>query len=200
LTAKDSVLTSTPQHRIEAITGAVAVHVRALRTARGWSLEELSTRSGVSKGMVVQIEAARTNPSIGTLCRIADAFGVTINRLLEEPVERVARVTDAADAPLLWQGTAGGTGRLVCGVDEPTPVELWEWHVLPGEEYASAAHQNGTREVLHILDGTLTVTVDGVDHPVRAGQTIEFQADRPHGYRNDSKRPARYVMVVAMPA
>ena len=78
---------------VETVTGAVAQHVRALRLGRGWSLDELSGRSGVSKGMVVQIEAARTNPSIGTLCRIADAFGVTIAQLLEPAADRTVRVS-----------------------------------------------------------------------------------------------------------
>src|ERR1700759_1253210 len=84
----------------DAVT-AVAQHVRALRQARGWSLDELSGRSGVSKGMVVQIEAARTNPSLGTLTRVADAFGVTIARLLEPAAERVVRLTGLQDAPML---------------------------------------------------------------------------------------------------
>src|SRR5437588_12639497 len=88
---------------VDAVT-AVAQHVRALRLARGWSLDELSGRSGVSKGMVVQIEGARTNPSVGTLCRIADAFGVTVGRLLEPGTDRTVRVTAADQAPMLWRG------------------------------------------------------------------------------------------------
>ena len=64
------------------VTTAVAQHVRALRQSRGWSLDELSGRSGVSKGMVVQIEGNRTNPSVGTLSRLADAFGVTVLSLI----------------------------------------------------------------------------------------------------------------------
>ena len=53
----------------ETVTDAVARNVREARLERGWTLEQLATRSGVSKGMVVQIEQARTNPSIGTLSK-----------------------------------------------------------------------------------------------------------------------------------
>ena len=84
----------------------VAHQVRALRLARGWSLDELAGRSGVSKGMVVQIEGARTNPSVGTLCRLADAFGVTSRDLLEVADARRVHISAAANAPVLWRGDA----------------------------------------------------------------------------------------------
>jgi transcriptional regulator with XRE-family HTH domain len=184
---------------VAALTTAVAGHVRTLRTARGWSLDELAGRSGVSKGMVVQIEGARTNPSVGTLVRIADAFGVTVARLLEPAEERAVHISSADDAPQLWRGAQGGFGRLLRGTNDPNFVELWEWHFAPGERHASADHTPGTREVLHVLAGTLTVTVDGTDHDVSQGQTIDFRADRPHTYHNQTKTSVRTVMVVAVP-
>jgi transcriptional regulator with XRE-family HTH domain len=181
------------------VTAAVAEHVRTLRLGRGWSLEELSGRSGVSKGMVVQIEGARTNPSVGTLARIAEAFGVTVARLLEPAAERVVRIADAGDAPLLWRGGYGGSGRLLVGVNEPDFVELWEWRLAPGDQHTSTDHAPGTRELLHVLAGAVTVTVDGTDFEVHDGQTIDFRADRAHAYRNDGPSVARLVMVVVMP-
>ena len=195
LTVKDSVLTATADQ----ITASVAQHVRALRQSRGWSLDELSGRSGVSKGMVVQIEAARTNPSIGTLCRLADAFGVTVARLLEQAGDRGVRVTHADTAPVLWRGGYGGFGRLLAGVNDPDFVELWEWRLQPRERHDSPDHAPGTRELIHVLAGEIVVTISDQDHVVRAGETINFVADHVHSYRNDTDLPVRMVMVVVMP-
>lgn len=200
MTVKDNVLTDTPTDRAAELTAAVADHVRALRTARGWSLDELAGRSGVSKGMLVQIEGARSNPSIGTLNRIAEAFGVTVTRLLEPSTERVVQIVDAAEAPLLWQGKHGGHGRILRGLSDPGCVELWEWQLAPGEGHDSAEHAPRSRELLHILAGEATVTVAGEDHRVRTGQTIDFRADRAHSYRNDGDTPTRLLMVVVLPA
>jgi transcriptional regulator with XRE-family HTH domain len=185
---------------IAAATAAVAEHVRALRLARGWSLDELSGRSGVSKGMVVQVEGARTNPSIGTLCRLADAFGVPIARLLEPAPERVVRITPAEAAPVLWRGAYGGSGRLLGGVTHPGVADLWEWRLAPRDTYTSSDHATGTRKLLHVLDGTVTVTVGGTDYTVETGQTIEFHADRAHTYRNAGPVTARMVTVAIMPS
>ncbi|SCE96984.1 transcriptional regulator, XRE family with cupin sensor [Micromonospora coriariae] len=193
-------MTETGAGRIGAVTAAVARQVRELRATRGWSFEELAGRSGVSKGMLVQIESARTNPSVGTLCRVADAFGVNIARLLEPDEERPVKITPVADAPVLWQGERGGTAHLLSGLGEPDLVELWDWRLEPGEAHRSPDHPRGTREVLHVLIGAIVVRVDGQDHPVRAGETIEFHADREHGYRNDTDQPARLMMVTVTPS
>jgi len=199
------VLTDTPgarggsTHTVEEITAAIAEHVRGLRTARGWSLDELAGRSGVSKGMVVQVEGARTNPSIGTLARLAEAFGVTVARLLEPATARSVQVTAAESAPVLWRGERGGFARLLQGMAEPDFVELWEWHLQPGDRHSSTEHAPGTRELLHVLAGEITVTAGGADYRAVAGQTVDFRADRAHAYRNDGAMPTRLLMVVIMP-
>ncbi|MEH1170022.1 XRE family transcriptional regulator [Micromonospora sp. CPCC 205539] len=193
-------MTDAGSGRVGAVTAAVARQVRELRAARGWSFDELAGRSGVSKGMLVQIEGARTNPSVGTLCRVADAFGVNIARLLEAAEEGTVKVTPAAEAPVLWQGEHGGTARLLSGLGEPDLVEFWEWRLEPGEAHRSPDHPRGTREVLHVQTGTVIVRVDGQDHSVRTNETIEFHADREHGYRNDADEPARLMMVTVTPS
>jgi transcriptional regulator with XRE-family HTH domain len=195
VTGRENILTG----HIDAVSASIARHVRDLRQARGWSLDELAYRSGVSKGMVVQIEGARTNPSIGTLCRVAEAFGVNVGRLVEAPPERVVRVIRADEPPVLWRGAGGGRGRLLRGLAEPANVELWQWELAPGDGHSSDQHQPGTRELTHVHAGELTVVVDGERHRVVAGETIDYPADHPHEYHNEGSTPTNLTMIVVMP-
>ncbi|WP_433051360.1 helix-turn-helix domain-containing protein [Dactylosporangium sp. CS-033363] len=178
---------------------AIARQVKGLRQGRRWSLDELASRSGVSKGMLVQIEGARTNPSIGTLCRIAESFGVNVGLLLEAEPEVVVRVVGADEPPVLWRGPGGGTGRLLRGVNDPAFVEVWEWRMAPGEEHDSGDHAPRTREIIHVDAGSITVQVGETDYPVATRETIDFPADRPHRYRNSGAVEAVLTMVVVMP-
>jgi transcriptional regulator with XRE-family HTH domain len=196
----DAVSEPRPSGSAAEIAQVVAEHVRSLRLSRGWSLDELAGRSGVSKGMVVQIENARTNPSIGTLCRIADAYGVTVARLLEPRADRRVSVRDAARAATVWTGANGGFARPLAHVTGRDFVEFWEWVLEPGDGHTSPDHPPGTREFLHVLSGTATITADGHDVAVATGQTIDFVADKPHGYRNDGDEPVRILMVTVQPA
>ena len=93
-------------------------------------------------------------------------------------------------------GGRGGTARLLRGLNE---VELWDWRLAPHEGYASDDHQPGTREVITVLTGTVTVIVNGEDFTVHTGQTIDLAADRAHGYQNLTDTPARFTMLVTMP-
>lgn len=182
-----------------AAISTIARNVRALRTEQGWTLDELAGRSGVSKGMLVQIEQNRTNPSIGTLCRISEAFGVSLAAMVELGQSPSVRIVSEDDAVELWRGEPGSVGRLLVGTDRREHIELWDWRLTPGDEYPSQDHQPGTREMLHVLEGTLTLTVDGTDHVVPTGSCVLFDADRSHGYANRGRKVLRFTLVVSAP-
>lgn len=182
-----------------AVTEAIARNLRAYRAARGWSLDALATRSGVSKGMLVQVEQARTNPSISTLCRLAEGLGVTLARLVEVVEEPTVSVVPAADVAALFTTEAGSEGRLLVGTDPPSPVELWDWRLEPGEVYAGEAHDGHTVELVSVLEGTLTLYVDDEPYGLDAGDSASYVADRPHRYANEGTGRVRFVMAVGMP-
>jgi transcriptional regulator with XRE-family HTH domain len=183
----------------EAVAAAVARNTRRLRTQRGWSLDQLATRSGVSKGMLVHLELARTNPSLGTLCKVAETLGVSLAGLVELHEAPTVRVVQPAEVVRLWQSDTGSLGDLLVGSDERDHIELWHWTLAPGDAHSSDAHAAGTREMVHVLAGTLTLAVDAGDHAVPAGGAALFHADHPHGYRNDGADPVDLVMVVVQP-
>ena len=58
--------------------------VKAYRINKNISLSELSDRSGVSKGMLSQVENGTVNPTIATAWKIANALGFTLHELFGE--------------------------------------------------------------------------------------------------------------------
>ncbi|MFI5799960.1 helix-turn-helix domain-containing protein [Streptomyces sp. NPDC051677] len=181
-----------------AVTRAVAHGVRAARTTRGWSLDALASRSGVSKGMLVLIEQDRTNPSIGTLCRLADALGTTLARLVETSETPPARVVRAGCGVCLWRSEhSPGRGVLLVGSEPPSSLEMWDWTMHEGDSYEGDAHVAGTKETVSVLRGSLEIQV--ADEPVvlHAGDSAVFAADRAHAYRHTGQGELRFVLAVA---
>src|SRR3979411_2163490 len=101
------------------LTTAVARTLQALRAERGWSLDQLASRSGVSKGVLVALEQGRSNPNLATLARIGDAFGVPVPRLVDVSDEPTVRITGPETARVLWRGEAGGTGTIIAATEPP---------------------------------------------------------------------------------
>jgi transcriptional regulator with XRE-family HTH domain len=181
------------------LSAVLARTLQALRAERGWSLDQLAARSGVSKGVLVSLEQARSNPNLATLTRIGDAFGLPVTRLIDPPAEPSVRITGPAESRTLWHGGSGGTGTIIAATDPPWAAELWRWVVRPGESFGGDAHAPATRELAWVEEGTLTLTVAGVQHQVAPGQCARFPGSLPHSYANEGTTPVHLTMVVVVP-
>ena len=181
------------------ITVALAGTLLLLRAERGWSLDQLVARSGVSKGVLVALEQGRSNPNLVTLARLSDAFGVPVTRLLEVADQPGVQISGPESSRVLWRGPAGGTGTIIGATDAPWAAELWHWTVQPGEGWGGDAHMPATRELVWVESGTLTLTVATAVYQVTAGQCARFSGGLPHSYRNDGEEPAVFTMIVVVP-
>ncbi|MEV8545674.1 XRE family transcriptional regulator [Streptomyces sp. NPDC051572] len=184
---------------LDLLNQSLARNVKHWRSVRGFTLDVLAARAAVSRGMLIQIEQARTNPSIGTVVKIGDALGVSITTLLDYEQGPKVRIVPADRAVRLWHTDAGSYNRLLAGTEAPGPLEMWDWRLMPGDSSASEPHPTGTVELVHVTTGELTLTVDGEDHVVPAGASATFEANTPHTYGNQGDEPMEMVMAVSVP-
>ncbi|MEU1018429.1 XRE family transcriptional regulator [Streptomyces sp. NPDC005900] len=184
---------------LDQLTQSLARNLKRWRNERGFTLDALAARAGVSRGMIIQIEQARTNPSVGITVKLADALGVSITTLLDYEQGPHVRLVPPEQAVRMWSTEAGSSTTLLVGAEARGPFELWSWHLVPGEGSASDAHPPGTIELLHVSRGELTLVVDGVEHLVTAGSAATFEANVPHGYHNKGPEPVEMTMSVSVP-
>jgi transcriptional regulator with XRE-family HTH domain len=185
-----------PTPNLDPVTAALARNVRSLRQARGWTLAALAARSGVSKGMVVELEQGRTNPSVATVDRLATALGVGLAQLVEVGAEPELRIVTGDEAVRLWSGAEGGWGAFLVGTQHPAKTELWDWTLNPGDAYEGQIHTEGTRELLYVLEGEITLVLDHRHHIALLQHAAAlYTADRPNRIENGGAAPARVIMV-----
>lgn len=178
---------------------AIGVRVKQERTARRWTLDQLADKAGVSRRAVVNVEQGAANPSVGTLLRISDALGIGLPALVAPPAPKPVTVTRAGEGAALWEGENGGRGVLVAGTEPPDVVELWDWTLGPGDHHSSEAHTAGTKELVQVREGTVTVHVGDQVVPLRAGDSVSFPGDVAHGYANTGDDVANFVLAVFEP-
>ena len=187
------------------LAGALARTLQSLRAERGWSLDQLATRSGVSKGVLVALEQARSNPNLATLARISDAFGVPVTYLVDVPAER-QRAGDRAGpgADPVARDRPAGRGPSSPRPRHPGRPSCGAGRSCPARSFGGDAARPGDREMVWVQEGTLTLTVAGTRHQVGPGRvrTLPGQPaarvrQRRHGARaadHDRRRPAGPVL------
>lgn len=89
---------------VSEISDRIAVRIRELRLAKGWSQEQLAEATGLSRDAVSRIERGDRSPSLDTLNLVARALGTSLPQLVdvEEPLPRTQEADDGARAVQHW--------------------------------------------------------------------------------------------------
>ncbi|WP_310529937.1 XRE family transcriptional regulator [Nocardioides sp.] len=180
-------------------SAAIGATVRAQRHARNLTLDQLALTTGVSRRMLINVEQGRANPSVATLLRISDALGIGLPALVSVPRPKPVKVTPNGHGAVLWTGPGGGRGVLVAGTEPPDVLELWDWTLAPGDEHDSEPHAPGTRELLQVHEGHVTLDVADETVTLEPGDSVAFAGDVTHRYANQRTIAARFSLAVFEP-
>lgn len=175
----------------------IATRVRDTRRLQGLSFDELARLSGLSKGTVVGIEQGKANPSIGVLCKLAAAFGISVSDLVGERFSHLSDSPVERTVPaILWTSASGSQATLTASLSGTTMFELWSWTLMPGESYRSDAHSPGTHELISVQSGALAISVGNDRVTLDAGAAARLSGDQAHSYTAVGDDPALFTMAV----
>ena len=166
--------------------------LRALRRARGWSLDRAAAQTGVSKAMLGQIERGESSPTVATMWKLADGFQASMSSLLEPPppVQEDPLLLRRADHIRRQRTDGGMLAASLFPFEARFGFEVLEVTLLPDYERLADGHEAGVIEHVLVVTGALEIRVDGQWLALATGECLRFAADRPHGYRNRGTVPA----------
>jgi transcriptional regulator with XRE-family HTH domain len=182
---------------IDDITLKIAARIRGERTARRWSLDDLSERASVSKAMISKIERAEASPTAALLGRLSSAYGITLSALLAEDEAAKKRGPVRAETQAIWRDPATGYIRRQIAASTTSPIELTQVDLPPGASVSfPAASYHRMSHVIWVLAGRLTFVEGDVIHELGPGDSLEFGPPADCTYRNDGAAPCRYLVVL----
>lgn len=179
----------------ESLDRQIGAGLRRLRQARGWSLEELATRSGVSRATLSRLENAEVSATAVALCKLASAFGLTASRLLHQVEMEASPLIPRSGQPL-WEDPATGFARRAVS----PPAQNLAGEVIEGALPAGAViaydlpPRPGLEHHLVMLEGALTLTVEGVAHDLRPGDCLRYVLHGPTRFETPPMMGARYLI------
>lgn len=179
------------------INRQISQRVRQLRQQRNWSLEQLSTASGVSRSMLSQIERTQANPTLAVTCKIAQAFAMSLAEFVEIPAASTSiHVIRAEDPEHLFRSDEFVEIRTLSPLNLEKDVEFYQVRLKPGGALRSSSHFQGTREFLAVEQGRVRVTSAGDAAELTKGDSTTYRADVSHAIENLGKSDATVFLVV----
>ena len=182
----------------ETIDDLIAARVRQLRADRGLALEALAEACGVSRSMISLIERGESSPTAVVLEKLATGLGVSLASLFDRPAAPPDPVSRRA-AQVEWRDPASGyVRRNVSPGGFPSPLQIVEVTFPPGARvaYETGARRGVTHQQIWVRQGTLEVTLGKQPYTLATGDCLAMVLDRPIAYRNPTRKPVRYAVVI----
>ncbi|GMA41443.1 helix-turn-helix domain-containing protein [Mobilicoccus caccae] len=179
----------------------LGAEVRRRRKDAALTVQQLADAAGVSRRMLTQIELGQANPSLVTVDKLAGALATDFVSLTRDTRPGALAVNAPGTGAGVWSSVAGSSGVLQAATGRQPAAELWEWTLMPGDRYQADPDPAGSEELFLVVDGALTLDVDGLAPvTVETGGSARLASDRRYAYANTGPVPTRFVRVVHLGA
>lgn len=172
-----------------------------LRRARGLTLKELSLASGLSIGLLSQLERGISAPTIRSLQAVSRALQIPPSWFFQpregsEPGEQSIVVRRGRGRVMAF--SANFRKELVTP-DLSGALEGLLVTIEPGGSSGPQPYHHAGEEMGYVISGEMELWVDEVRHHLRTGDSFRFRSERPHRFANPGSRPAQVLWVVTPP-
>lgn len=173
---------------------SIGVRIRETRQTRGMTLQTLANATGLSPAMLSLVERGRASPSIGSLIVVANALGVTMSDLVVNGAETEEKLVVRSNEAKIVE-TAKHVFRRLLKEDRThgLSIAINEYAPHTGSSEKPISHEGF--EYGFVLEGELTVEVDGQEHFMLPGDLIGYKSTRMHKLWNKGKGVARTLWI-----
>lgn len=162
--------------------------------AAGFSQRELASKAGVPHGLISIIEQNKSSPSVSSLRKIIDGFGLTLSDFFKEenpnPQQIFFKRNELIDLTPLLLGNEKGRlppiQMFQVGDAKAANLQILYERYEPGADTGATMFQHEAQEGGIVIAGTLELTVGDRVGLLGPGDGFMFDSRTPHRYRNAS--------------
>lgn len=179
------------------LTEKLAHQLKDLRLAQSWSLDQLATQSGISRATLSRLEKADVSPTAEVMGKLCAAYGLPMSRLLMMIEDQFTPHIRSEDQQIWEDPETGFTRRSVSPLASPLNGEVLDCQLPPDTciSYA-AAPRTGQEHHLIMLNGALSLTVDGTVHHLKNGDCLRYILTGASQFKTAPDLGARYMLVL----
>jgi len=183
------------------VEAEIGKRIKAFRTPKRITLEQLATRTGFTKGYLSKVEKSKKSPPVSTLGIIARAPGVTISALLGEEAPRTSLCLVRKDErPLISRdGTAFGYSYEAMAYKYPNKIMEPFLLTLPVKPKKRTFYQHEGEEILFVIQGTMKFFHGSEEYIVNEEDCIYFDSSLAHWGESIGPKEVKCFMVICNP-
>ena len=159
------------------------------------SMKEVAISSGLSIGFISQVERGLTSPSLTSLTAIANFLRSDVTNFLSQPKSK-SSITRNEERDVY---TINKNGLQYERLSDSFPGHTLNSviiHEMPGHKTESISHEG--EEFFFILEGAITIYIDGVVNILEAGDSLHFDSSRSHSAWNHTNKVTSVLHVCTM--
>lgn len=190
--------TTTGHTLIEEVTsGRLGERVRALRRERGWTLEMLAERSGVSRAMISKLERGEKNPTLVVAAKVAEGLGMNLSQLVSVEEKSKVVVVPRERRMTMRDPETGFERQLLSPSLGGRGVEFIR-NVVPENSTSGELppHRRGVEQYVVVERGRLRAVLGGEEYVLEEGDAAYFEADVAHRFDNAGEGECSYYLVI----
>jgi transcriptional regulator with XRE-family HTH domain len=181
----------------EVSSGRLGERVRAIRRERGWTLEVLAQRSGVSRAMISKLERGEKNPTLVVAAKVAEGLGMNLSELVGVEEKRKVVVVPRGKGMTMRDPETGFERQLLSPSLGGRGVEFMRNVVPEGSTSGELPpHRRGVEEYVVVERGRLRAVLGGVEYVLEEGDAAYFEADVAHRFDNAGAGECSYYLVI----
>ena len=164
----------------------LGARLRERRQELRLTLKEVADAAGLSVGFISQIERGITTPSLSSLVGVSRVLKMHVSEFLAQP-RGAAPLTRRSERPHYAVGGNSLTYERLSASFPGNVLRSVIIHEPPGHRSEPIAHEG--EEIFFILEGSLTVEVEGERVVLNVGDSIHFPSTRTHSTWNHTSSP-----------
>jgi transcriptional regulator with XRE-family HTH domain len=171
--------------------------IRRERTRRGLTLAQLASQVNLTVSALSQIERGASDPSISSLRRIAQAFGIPMFQFLVGTDRREIVVRRNKRIKLNFPGRE--LQYELVTADTIGEFEVLGLGIAPGGATGPNAIAHASEECSIVLSGHIVAEVAGRTYELDAGDSIKIHRELPHRFVNQGAVDAEMLIIISPP-
>jgi len=159
----------------------LGARLRDRRKEMGLTLKDVARRAGLSVGFISQIERGIASPSLSSLAAVARVLGADPGEFFTQP-PAPKRHTRKAERPVYGFEPGSLSYERISSSFPGNTLRSVIMHEPPGHRSPPISHDG--EELFFVLQGAITVEIEGDRTVLEAGDSIHFDSRRTHSTWN----------------